>query len=714
MKKFTEIFLVAAALCVLPSITTAQQNKAEQMYQQVLYDMEAKGDYSKAIESFKQVMIKFPNEKATVAKALLNIGGCYEKLGNSEALKAYERILRDFKDQTQVVAEARARLALLKQQTEANAILSKRLNRQILEGTDANTEGAPSADGRYLSYTDNKINSLVIYELKTGEHTVLANPDSNRNDMFVNESIWSPDGKQLAYCLNDEAQRTEIHLINLDGTGYRTLCTKTETGGARVRVEDWSRDGQLILVLYNYFSTYGDVNRLGVISIADGATRFTKTIDHWNWKQHNNKMFFSPDGRFIAWSAPIEKGEKTCDVFVIDVDGSREINITQNPADDIVLGWAPNGNRLLFSSDRGGSQALWANQMVNGRPEGFPKLIWNNVGKIKSMGLINDGSLYYSFPRDTTIGPYYESNIYLAPLDSQNGKILTPPVAATMHNNGYNHLGVWLRDGKQLLYLSYLGNRYDSPRKYFIHSLETGFEKEVLRQITADSSFDDPNWFSDSKHLVTHDGNNGIFKWDTETGEMSPIITSTDTIYVSPRISPDGRIVFFQSTLGSIYAYDLERKERRILFQKNNNQRLRGFGLSSDGEHIAFMLITNGPKQSEAIMVIPSSGGEPRTIFQTDTTGFFSKYSNICWSPDGNYIYFAKKFEEEVMYELCRVPVHGGTQEPTGLVWEGLHWFTIRPDGKEIAFCAGIESKTGIWMLENVFNEKEEVGSGKK
>jgi hypothetical protein len=66
------------------------------------------------------------------------------------------------------------------------------------------------------------------------------------------------------------------------------------------------------------------------------------------------------------------------------------------------------------------------------------------------------------------------------------------------------------------------------------------------------------------------------------------------------------------------------------------------------------------------------------------------------------------------MYELYRVPVQGGTPEPTGLVWEGLHWLTIRPDGKEIAFCAGIESRTGIWVLENVFNEKKEVGNGKK
>ncbi|MCK9212520.1 MAG: tetratricopeptide repeat protein, partial [Ignavibacteriaceae bacterium] len=106
MKKFVRIFLVIIALCVLTSIAVAQQNKSEQLYQQALFDMEGKGDYAKAIESFTLVMTKFPKEKATAAKALLNIGRCYEKLGKNEAQKAYERIIKDFKDQTLVVAEA--------------------------------------------------------------------------------------------------------------------------------------------------------------------------------------------------------------------------------------------------------------------------------------------------------------------------------------------------------------------------------------------------------------------------------------------------------------------------------------------------------------------------------------------------------------------------------------------------------------------------------
>ncbi|MFA5806151.1 MAG: hypothetical protein WC879_16050 [Melioribacteraceae bacterium] len=40
--------------------------------------------------------------------------------------------------------------------------------------------------------------------------------------------------------------------------------------------------------------------------------------------------------------------------------------------------------------------------------------------------------------------------------------------------------------------------------------------------------------------------------------------------------------------------------------------------------------------------------------------------------------------------------------------------FYIRPDGKEIAFTVHFWLKPAIWMMENVFAEKEKVESGKK
>jgi len=49
-----------------------------------------------------------PARRATVATALLRMGQCHEKLGNAEARTAYERLVRDYADQGEIVAQARA------------------------------------------------------------------------------------------------------------------------------------------------------------------------------------------------------------------------------------------------------------------------------------------------------------------------------------------------------------------------------------------------------------------------------------------------------------------------------------------------------------------------------------------------------------------------------------------------------------------------------
>lgn len=603
------------------------------------------------------------------------------------------------------------------QKSDFGARSTEPQNRQVWAGPDVDAEGAPSPDGRYLSYTDHKKNSLAIYDLKSGERTLIANPDANRKGMFVNESAWSPDGRQLAYSVNDEIQRAEIHLINLDGTGHRTLFVKVDTAETinYVYVEDWSRDGELILATFLYFyPVEGQIAKLAVVSTKDGSLRFIKTINNFDWQQHL-KAFFSPDCRFIAYSAATVKGVKSFDAYIVAVDGSSEMNVTQHPADDRVLGWEPNGNGLLFASDRGGNYDLWATQIVNGKPQGFPELIRNNVGRISPLGLTNDGSLCYSVRGNVASygWPPTESNIYLASLDPQSGKILSSPVPATMHNNGFNHSLPWSPDGKKLLYISRFGNTPERQRKMFMLSPETGTEQEIMHQFGSDSSLGWSNWFPDGKHLACWSGNmpngaNGIYELEIETGKMVPLVTSKDTNYYRPYVSPDGKMLFFESGR-RIYSYDLQRKVRRLLFQSGAGAILGHVALSPDGGQLAFSLATFEPLQSAALMVMPSLGGEARAIFQMKDARPYPPPFRIDWSPDGKYIFFAKRAGQETLFELFRIPAQGGTPEPSGIVKEALHNISICPDGKRIAFSAGIAPpKPSIWVMENVFGKEEE------
>ncbi|MBU2444988.1 MAG: tetratricopeptide repeat protein, partial [Bacteroidetes bacterium] len=431
MKKIARIFFVAVALCVLTSIASAQQNKAEQMYQQALYDMEGKGDYAKAIESFNLVVTKFPKEKATAAKALLNIGRCYEKLGKDEAQKAYERVIKEYGDQRDVVAEARARLAVIvgKENKEFSI-------RKVKEGTDVGFEGAVSPDGRYLSYVDWDTGDLAIYEIATGNKRRLTDKGSwDKSNEFAYYSRWSPDGKQVVYDWYTVESLMELRIVGFDGSKPRILYSNKEVVWSQTY--GWSPDGKQILA--SLFKENGQ-NQIVLVSTADGSIRVLKTLEQGFWDHMN----FSPDGHYIVYDFPQKEDSPESDIFLLSTDGSREIPLVEHPANDYVLGWAPDGKNILFASDRRNSMDVWVIQFSDGKVQETPKLVTSNIGQVcYPKGFTQKGSFYYDI---------YDSamDIYFAELDPETGKMLAPPKKLSTRFEGSLHQPEYSPDGKYI------------------------------------------------------------------------------------------------------------------------------------------------------------------------------------------------------------------------------------------------------------------------
>ena len=47
------------------------------------------------------------------------------------------------------------------------------------------------------------------------------------------------------------------------------------------------------------------------------------------------------------------------EVYIMNPDGSEQVNLTQHPADDLRAAWSPTGEQILFVSDRGGTRDLY-------------------------------------------------------------------------------------------------------------------------------------------------------------------------------------------------------------------------------------------------------------------------------------------------------------------------------------------------------------------
>jgi len=104
----------AAGILLLAAVAIAQSNASLEVQLKAAMNKElVDGDLEGAIELYKQIAASPNGQRPVVAKALLQMGLCYEKLGNDEAQKAYEQVLSKYADQTEIASQARERLAAI-------------------------------------------------------------------------------------------------------------------------------------------------------------------------------------------------------------------------------------------------------------------------------------------------------------------------------------------------------------------------------------------------------------------------------------------------------------------------------------------------------------------------------------------------------------------------------------------------------------------------
>ncbi len=137
------LLAVTAGALLLTGLAVSQKNTTPEAMLRAAMDKETvDGDLKAAIEQYKKVIAQKGASREVVAKALLRLGGAYEKQGSAEARPAYERVVREFADQAEAVQEARARLEAAPSKAGGKSL------RQVCAGADC--DGTISPDGRYL------------------------------------------------------------------------------------------------------------------------------------------------------------------------------------------------------------------------------------------------------------------------------------------------------------------------------------------------------------------------------------------------------------------------------------------------------------------------------------------------------------------------------------------------------------------------------------
>ncbi len=125
--------------------------------------------------------------------------------------------------------------------------------------------------------------------------------------------------------------------------------------------------------------------------------------------------------------------------------------------------------------------------------------------------------------------------------------------------------------------------------------------------------------------------------------------------------------------------------------------------LSHDEKFLALYQLNQSTGEN-AIIVIPTTGGEPREVFKVEKPQTIAMFSALAFSPDDKHLLFGRRYSEkaeDVAVELWRVPVEGGEAMPIGLKMDLVRDIRFSPDGERILFGAG--TKTGeVWAMENL------------
>ena len=695
-KSFILVAFMAAILMVV-GFQSSPDHKV--LFEKAKFTMETKGDLRGAIKLFNEIIEKYPDEREYAAKSQLYIGLCYEKLGLKEAQKAYQKVVDNYPEQTEAVKVAKEKLSvLLRAQTVVEKGDKEFKIRQVWSGPEVDVQGAPSPDGRYLSYVDWETDDLAILEIATGKKRRLTkNGPWFESTGLAFSSKWSPDGKQVAYAWLNEDNLIDLRIIGLDGSEPRVLYRHEEEG--YIEPNDWAPDGKNILAtLFR-----GDGSRqIVLVSVADGSIRVLKTFD----KPYLGGGLCSPDGRYIVYDFPPKEGTPERDIFLLSTDGSREIPLVQHPADDFVMGWAPDGKSILFASDRTRTCDAWVIAVAEGKPQGAPKRVKTDIGTVfLPMGFTQKGSFYYGLRTQMT-------DVYIATLDLEKGEILSPPTKATQRFVGSNFSPDWSPDGQYLAYLSDRGPGSGglSSRVLCIRSMETGEVRELFPQLT---SFRRLRWSPDGRYILASGSDkndrSGLYRIDAQTGDITLIVQSEPGAIIKHSAwSHDGKTIFYPYTLWTkklsrILLRDLETGQDRELYRKVAPPDIGSLTLSPNGKQLAF-LTADTETPALVLRVIPAAGGKSRDLLRV----LPEQITSYAWTADGREILFAKGLSsvQEQTCELWRIPAEGGEPQKLGLAMDGLSELRVHPDGRRIVFTAGKQSAE-VWVMENFLPEEK-------
>ena len=465
-------------------------------------------------------------------------------------------------------------------------------------------------------HTSSIARDIWLYDTQTGEHTNL----TNRNGEDRNP-VYAPDGKSVYFLSERNGGSFNVYSFPLNAPQQVKPVTTFRTHPVRfLSVSDkgtlcYAYDGELYTQLPN-----SRPQKVKVELVRDDD----KDIASFRFSQGATSACVSPDGKQVAF---IVRG----DVFVTSTNYPTTKQITNTPAGESGLSFAPDNRTLVYASERTGNWQLYMAKIIRKEDPNFP-----NATLIEEEVLLPSKTVERRYPQYSPDGKeiaFIEDRNRLMVLNLETKKVRQVTDGSTWYNTGGGFDYEWSPDGKWFT-LEFIGNRHDPYSDIGIVSAQGGAITNLTNSGYMSGS---PRWVLDGNAVLFQTERYGMrahASWGSQQDVM--LVFLNQDAYDRYRLSKED--------FELLKEFEKEQKKAKEKDEKKKNEKKKDAGKDKkkDGDKDGDNGKSDKDKESKKEIVVELKGIEDRIVRLTPNS---SDLGSAIVSKDGENLYYFSAFE---------------------------------------------------------------------